>query len=102
MQSYRNLLYNGRFLQRIRTWAQKAQGTGVGQWKKHRNRSCKMPDSEIITILLLFYLGMFRTFKQFYSFYIKDHLKKEFPKQLSYNRFVEIEHSVFCSNDVFS
>ena len=63
--------------------------------KKRRNRSCEMSDSEIITILLLFHFGTFKNFKHFYLHYIGVHLKKEFPKQLSYNRFVAIEHRVF-------
>jgi len=30
--------------------------------KKHRNRSCEMSESEIMTILLLFHFGTFRQF----------------------------------------
>jgi hypothetical protein len=63
--------------------------------KKHRNRSCEMSDSEIMTVLLLFHFGTFKNFKHYYLHYIGVHLKKEFPKQLSYNRLVEIEHRVF-------
>lgn len=63
--------------------------------KKHRNRSCEMSDSEIMTILLLFHFGTFKNFKHYYLHYIGIHLKDEFPKQLSYNRFVAIEHRVF-------
>jgi len=63
--------------------------------KKHRNRSCEMSDSEIMTILLLFHYGIFRNFKHYYLHYIGDHLKEYFPKQLSYNRFVAVEHRVF-------
>jgi hypothetical protein len=54
-----------------------------------------MSDSEVITILMLFHFGTFHNFKHFYLFYIGEHLKKEFPRQLSYNRFVEIKHRVF-------
>jgi hypothetical protein len=63
--------------------------------KKHRNRSCEMSDSEIMTVLLLFHFGTFKNFKHYYLHYIGVHLQKEFPKQLSYNRFIEIEHRVF-------
>ena len=63
--------------------------------KKRRNRCCEMSDSEIITILLLFHFGTFKNFKHYYLHYIGIHLNKEFPKQLSYNRFVAIEHRVF-------
>lgn len=65
---------------------------GVGT--KRRNRSSEMSDSEIITILLCFHFGSFRNFKHYYLFYVREHLKKEVPKQLSYNRFVEIEHKI--------
>jgi hypothetical protein len=60
--------------------------------KKSRNRPCEMSDSEIITIMLCFHFGSFRNFKHYYLFYVKEHLQHEFPKQLSYNRFIEIEH----------
>jgi len=63
--------------------------------KKHRNRSCEMSDSEIITILLLFHFGTFENFKHYYLFFIGVHLKNEFPKQLSYNRFIEVQKRVF-------
>lgn len=63
--------------------------------KNHRNRSCEMSDSEIMTILLLFHFGTFKNFKHYYLHYIGIHLKNEFPKHLSYNRFIEIEHRVF-------
>jgi hypothetical protein len=63
--------------------------------RRHRNRSPEMSDSEIITVLMLFHFGAFHNFNHFYLFYIGEHLKKEFPKQLSYNRFLEIEHRVF-------
>jgi hypothetical protein len=53
-----------------------------------------MSDSEIITILLCFHFGSFRNFKHYYLFYVGEHLKKEFPKQLSYSRFIQLEHKV--------
>jgi len=69
--------------------------------KKFRNRACEMSDSEIMTILLLFHFGTFKNFKHFYLHYICVHLKKEFPKTLSYNRFVAIEHRVFVPMSLF-
>jgi len=61
--------------------------------KKRRKRSCEMSDSEIMTILLLFHFGTFKNFKHYYLHYIGIHLNKEFPKQLSYNRFVAVVDS---------
>jgi hypothetical protein len=69
--------------------------------KKHRNRSHEMSDSEIITILMLYHFGDFKNFKHFYLFYICVHLKKEFPKTLSYSRFIAIEHKVFIPMMLF-
>jgi hypothetical protein len=63
--------------------------------KKHRKRACEMSDSEIITILLLFHFGSFKNFKHYYLHYICIHLKDDFPKRLSYSRFIAIEHRVF-------
>lgn len=63
---------------------------------KSRNRKHEMCDSEIITILMLYHFGSFKNFKHFYLFYIGVHLREEFPKQLSYNRFIAIEHKVFA------
>jgi len=63
--------------------------------KRHRNRSCGLSESEIITILLLYHFGTFDNFKHFYFHFICVHLKKEFPNALSYSRFIQIEHRVF-------
>jgi len=63
--------------------------------KKRRNRPCEMSDSEIMTILLMFHFGTFDNFKHYYLHFICVHLKNDFPKRLSYNRFIEIEQRVF-------
>lgn len=63
--------------------------------KKHRNRKAALSDSEIMTILLIFHFGTFRNFKHYYLFFVREHLKQEFPKAMSYNRFVELERRVF-------
>lgn len=62
--------------------------------RKHRNRSWTMSRSEIMTILICFHFNQFRNFKHYYLFYVREHLKDLFPKQLSYNRFVELESRV--------
>jgi len=58
--------------------------------KQTRKRKFKMCPSEILTITVLFHLSGMRTFKHFYLFYVQKHLQKEFPKTVSYNRFVEL------------
>ena len=62
--------------------------------RKHRNRKCTMSRSEIMTILICFHFNTFCNFKHYYFFYVKAHLHDLFPKQLSYNRFVELESRV--------
>ncbi|MFV0390670.1 MAG: IS982 family transposase [Paludibacteraceae bacterium] len=73
----------------------------IGDGKKHCNRPHEMSDSEIMTILMLYHFGSFKNFKHFYLMYIGQTLRKEFPKQLSYNRFVAIEHKVFIPMMLF-
>lgn len=62
--------------------------------KKHRNRSSLMSGSEVMTILVLFHLSQHRSLKHFYLYYVKKHMQAEFPKTVSYNRFVELMSSV--------
>ena len=62
----------------------------LSEGKKVRNRKSKMSTSEVLTITILFHLSGMRTFKHFYLFYVQQKLKKEFPKTVSYNRFVEL------------
>lgn len=62
--------------------------------KRHRNRASRMSDSEIMTILVLFYTHRFRDLKSFYLGYIYQHMHREFPHRLSYNRFVERQAQV--------
>ena len=57
--------------------------------KRHRKRKGQMSDSEIMTILVLFHTSHFRDLKTFYLGYICQHMRKEFPQRIHYNRFVE-------------
>lgn len=54
--------------------------------KRHRHRSCRMSDSEVMTILILFHTGRYRDLKSFYLGYVCQHMSNEFPRRLSYNR----------------
>ncbi len=53
-------------------------------------RPSMMSQSEIITLAIIFQLSGFRTFKHFYIFYVKTHMKDDFPVTVSYNRFTEL------------
>lgn len=60
-----------------------------------------MSKSEVISICLLFHLSGFRCFKHFYIYYIQRHMQQEFPKTVSYNRFVELSQSVLMPMTIF-
>lgn len=49
-----------------------------------------MSKSEVITIMALFHLSGYRCFKHFYLERVKLHMKADFPRTVSYNRFVEL------------
>jgi len=49
-----------------------------------------MSKSEVITLMIIFQLSGFRTFKHFYLFYVKKHMQEDFPRIVSYNRFTEL------------
>ena len=59
--------------------------------RAYKNRAFTMSDSEVITILILFHSMSFRNLKHFYLYYVQKHLKSEFPRTVSYNRFVELQ-----------
>ena len=58
---------------------------------KKRHRKCKMSDSEVITIMVLFHLKGYRCLKHFYINHVKQYMQSEFPETVSYNRFVELQ-----------
>lgn len=57
--------------------------------KRRRSRPCGLHLSEVMTILVLFHASGYRTFKDFYLRHVRPHLRGEFPRLPSYNRFVE-------------
>jgi len=62
--------------------------------KKTRNKPCRLSHSEVMTILISFHLGGYRNLKHYYLFYVSQHMNKEFPRLVSYNRFVELQQQV--------
>ena len=63
---------------------------------RKRWKECKITTSEIMTILVLFQLSHYRTFKDFYNECVLRDLRKYFPKFVSYNRFVELQSCVIA------
>lgn len=69
--------------------------------KKQRNRKFLMSDSEIITIVILFHLKKYRCLKHFYTLHVQKHMQSDFPKTVSYNRFVELQQKALMPMAVF-
>ncbi|SKC23767.1 Transposase DDE domain-containing protein [Alkalitalea saponilacus] len=60
-----------------------------------------MSQSEVITIMILFHYGAFKNMKHFYEHYVKEHLTREFPNTVSYNRFVELMQAAVLPMTLF-
>lgn len=68
---------------------------------KPSRRPPTMSNSEIISILLLFQISGFKCFKHYYIFYVQRHMNDDFPKTVSYNRFVELSQSIIMPLTIF-
>lgn len=72
------------------------------EWDKHlidSGKSKRGPEPELtvpemMTIVILFHQSDYRTFKHFY-YYVCNYLRKDFPKLISYNRFVYLMKNIF-------
>jgi hypothetical protein len=58
--------------------------------QRRRRRATRLHPAEILTILILFQQSGYRTFKGFYTQHVQVALRQEFPRALSYSRFVEL------------
>ena len=61
---------------------------------KKRKRKHRLSYSEIMTLLVYFHCSRYRDFKTYYTQYVCVHLVQDFPKLVSYTRFVELIPSV--------
>ncbi|EJI6541132.1 IS982 family transposase [Salmonella enterica] len=61
----------------------------ISDGKKHRSRQSIFSLSEMTTLVILFHSMRFRQFKNFYQ-YVSIFMRREFPRLLSYNRFIEL------------
>ncbi|GAP11814.1 transposase, IS4 family [Bellilinea caldifistulae] len=64
----------------------------AGEIQRQRERSLSM--SKVMTILIHFHQSHYRNFKAYYTEYVLERLRAEFPGLVSYNRFVEFIPSV--------
>lgn len=61
--------------------------------ERKRRRSGNLSTSEIMTIVIAFHSSHYRNFKHYYRMLLKQH-RAEFPRLVSYSRFVELMPSV--------
>lgn len=67
-------------------WQQQQLASGEQQ----RIRATQLSMSEMMTIMIHFHQSGYRTFKRYYNEHVIQHLGSEFPKLVSYQRFVEL------------
>jgi hypothetical protein len=61
---------------------------------KKRHRAGQLSVSEMMTIIIHFHQSHYRDFKTYYTDHVCQHLRKEFPHLVSYERFVILMPSV--------
>jgi transposase len=61
---------------------------------RKRRRTGQLRVSEIMTIIIYFHQSQYRNFKAYYTKHVCQHLRAEFPKLVSYERFVILLPSV--------
>ena len=66
----------------------------IADGSKKRQRSGNLSVSEIMTIIIYFHQSHYRNFKAYYTDYVCKQLRAEFPKLVSYERFVILMPSV--------
>lgn len=62
----------------------------VQQGTRQRNRPTRLVTSEIMTIVIHFHQSGYRNFKAYYTEYVQQYLRDEFPQLVGYTRFVEL------------
>jgi hypothetical protein len=61
---------------------------------RQRRRQSQMALSEMLTLMVYFHQSHYRDFKAYYTEHVQGHLNSEFPKLLSYSRFVQVMPSL--------
>lgn len=56
--------------------------------KKKRIRAMTLTMGEIMTISIWYHYSSYKTFKDYYTKLVQTYLRNEFPKLVSYNRFI--------------
>jgi hypothetical protein len=71
-------------------WRAERIASGLAQ----RNKPYRLSLSEILTIIVHFHQSDHKTFKHYYTDYVRVSLSSEFPKLVSYTRFLELMSEV--------
>ncbi len=58
--------------------------------RSRRGRKASLSMSEVMTIIIYFHQSHYRDFKAYYTRYVCQELRGEFPKLVSYTRFLEL------------
>ena len=66
----------------------------IEEGSKKRHRPGQLSVSAVMTIVIYFHQSRYRTFKAYYTEHVCQHLRAEFPKLVSYERFVVLMPSV--------
>ncbi len=81
--------------------AQMEKYTIQPQNKRKYHRGSTLSKAEVMVIMILFHGSGYRCLKHFYLQHVCKHLRHLFPKVVSYNRFVELEHEVAVPLAIF-
>jgi hypothetical protein len=75
-------------------WWQEQQAKRLARVGGQRRRQPRLSESEIMTIIIHFHQSGYRDFKDYYTKHVQAHLHSEFPRLVSYNRFVTLMQRV--------
>jgi hypothetical protein len=73
-------------------WRRRLLASGACRRRKPGSLSL----SEVMTILVLFHASGYRDFKTFYTRHVAEHLAGDFPRLVSYGRFVELQREALA------
>jgi hypothetical protein len=73
-----------------KTWQNELLESGLRQRQRPKNMSL----SEMLTVVVYFHQSHYRHFKAYYTEHLQVYLRAEFPRLLSYNRFVQLMPSL--------
>ena len=68
---------------------------------RKRIKPSSMNESEVMTIVIYFHLMRYRDFKHYYMYHVCKHMNADFPRLVSYNRFVELMQDALLPLAVF-